>query len=87
MGDTQLGCIHHIPEFHLIHGGKNGHIGNAPQVSDIVNPMVCCAVFSYQSGPVKTENHRQVLQAHIVDNLVVGPLQESGIHVAKRNEA
>ena len=33
----------------------------------------------HQTGPVDGEQHRQVLQRHVVDQLVIGPLQEARI--------
>ena len=37
------------------------------------------AVGANQAGPVDGEQHRQLLQRHIVDQLVVGTLQEARV--------
>ena len=36
-------------------------------------------VASHQPGPVDGKDHGQVLDAHIMQNLVISPLQEGGI--------
>ena len=38
------------------------------------------AIIAHDAGPVQSEDHRQVLQADVVDNLVIGPLQEGRIN-------
>ena len=37
------------------------------------------SVASHQSGPVDGKYHRQVLDAHVMQDLVISPLQEGGI--------
>ena len=37
------------------------------------------AVLAHQAGPVDAEGHIQVLQRHVMDQLVVGALQEGGV--------
>ena len=41
--------------------------------------MVRGTVFSHQPGAVDREDDRQTLQAHVVDDLIVGPLKERRI--------
>ena len=38
------------------------------------------AVLPHQPGPVYGQEHLGVLQGYIVDELVVSPLQEGGVH-------
>ena len=45
------------------------------------------SVASHKPCPVNRENHMQVLNADIVKNLIVGPLQEGGIHCHHRLQA
>ena len=42
--------------------------------------MVCLPVGAHHAGSVDTECNRQILQAHILQYLVVGSLQEGRIH-------
>ncbi len=39
------------------------------------------------SAPIQGQNHRQALQANIVEDLVVGPLHECGVNGYHRNES
>ena len=49
--------------------------------------MVRCPVLSHESGSVKTHHDIQPLYGHIVYNIVVCPLHESGIDVAERHQS
>ena len=42
--------------------------------------MVCFTVFPHHTGPVQGKKDRQLLQADIMNNLVIGPLQKSRIN-------
>ena len=44
------------------------------------------AVGTDNAGAVQREHHRQILQCHVVDQLVVGALQEGGINRHHRLE-
>ena len=44
------------------------------------------AVVAGKAAPIHAEHHRQILQTDVVDNLVIGPLQEGGVNRAKRLE-
>jgi hypothetical protein len=61
--------------------GRAGHadVGNAAQKGDVVVARVRGAVGAHQAGAVEREHHRQVLQRHVVDQLVVAALQEGGV--------
>ena len=49
--------------------------------------MVGGAVFCHQPASINTEGHRQVLRRHVMDHLVIGPLQERRIHGDHRSHA
>jgi len=36
-------------------------------------------VVAHKSAPVEAEDHMEILQAHVMDDLIVGPLQEGGV--------
>src|SRR5690554_1228394 len=42
--------------------------------------MMSGAVLTNHPRPVKGKNHRQFLQAYVVENLVISPLEEGGIN-------
>ena len=44
-------------------------------------------VLAYKSAPVKAEHHIQLLKGNIVNDLVVGSLQEGGIYITERDHA
>ena len=45
------------------------------------------AISTHQASPVKGKHHGQVLQSHIVNELVVAALQEGGVNGHHRLEA
>ncbi len=45
------------------------------------------SVFPYQTSPVHGKNHGQVLQGHIMYNLIIGSLQEGRINSHNRPQA
>ena len=49
--------------------------------------MVGGAVGANEAASVQTENHVQVLDGHVVDDLVVGTLHERGVDVAEGHQA
>jgi hypothetical protein len=53
--------------------------GDAAQEGDVVGARVGGAVGADQAGAVQREDHRQVLQRHVVDQLVVATLQEGAV--------
>jgi hypothetical protein len=46
--------------------------------------VVCGSIFPYQAAPVQAKNDGKILKSHIMNDLVICPLKESGIYVAKR---
>jgi hypothetical protein len=52
------------------HGAEEGEIEEA---------VMGGTVGAHEAAPVHRQDHRQFLQADVVDDLVVGPLQEGGI--------
>jgi len=75
----QLGGVEHVAQFQVVHGGCQLQIGDASEVGNVKNPMVGCPVPSHQAGAVQTKHHREVLEGHVVDDLVVPALEEGGI--------
>ena len=42
--------------------------------------MVGLPVLSHQSGPIHAQHHMEVVNGHIVDQHIVGPLEKGGVH-------
>ena len=56
------------------------HIRDARQIGKVENALMRLAVASHQSRPVDCKNDRKILKTDIMENLVVGSLQEGRIH-------
>ena len=67
------------PRLGLVGRRGHHHVGNAAQEGDVVVARVRGAVRAHQAGAVQREGDVQVLQRHVVDQLVVAALQEGGI--------
>ena len=52
------------------------HIGNLAQVCEVELSVMGHAVLADDAGAVDAESDREVLDCHVVDNLVKAPLQE-----------
>ena len=57
------------------------------QEGEVEEPLVGFAVLADHAAPVQGQDHRQVLQADVVEHLVVGPLHEGGIDGGHRPHA
>ncbi len=71
-----LRCEHQIPQHHFISRSGNYHSRHGAEICYIKSSLVGNSVFANQPGAVNAESYRQTGNSHIVDNLVVGPLQE-----------
>ena len=70
----------HPPALFLVTRNKNDHIGDATQVSDVVGPGVSRTIGAHQARPIECEENRQILQCHIMNQLVISTLQERRIN-------
>ena len=71
----------------LVHGRTHNEIGDASYVGQIVHPVMCRTIGPNQSTSVEAEHDMQVLDGHVVDDLVVRPLHERGVDVAEGHQA
>ena len=81
------GGVEHVGELVLVLGLHDRGVGHAAQVGDVEEPVVRRAVLGREPGSVHAEGHRQALQADVVDDHVVGPLQEGRVDGADRPQA
>ncbi len=77
-GVAQRG-VEHVPQLGLVGGGHHHQVGDAAQVGEVERALVRLAVGAHQPAAVEREGDRQLLQRHVVDDLVVGPLQEGRV--------
>ena len=82
--------VEHLPAFVLVRGRHHGHVGKAAQVRKVEGAVVRRAVGADESRPVDREHDGQILQRHVVDQLIVAALQErridgdDGLHAVAR---
>ena len=63
------------------------HVGDGGQIGQIEDPLMGLPVASHQPRPVNGKDYGKILDAHVMQDLVVGPLQEGGINRHHRAEA
>mmetsp|Transcript_26641 Transcript_26641/g.74473 ORF Transcript_26641/g.74473 Transcript_26641/m.74473 type:complete len:447 (-) Transcript_26641:793-2133(-) len=78
---------HHVQQLGLVGGRHDHHVGHAREVRQVEGPAVRGPVSAHQARAVQREPHGQLLQRHVVDDLVVRALQEGGVDGADRDEA
>ncbi len=69
----------HLPKLGRIRGGCYHHIRDVTQVGKVERAVMGGTVVTHEACAVNREDHRQVLKAHVVDNLIVRPLEERGV--------
>jgi hypothetical protein len=57
-------------------GRGDRHARHRQHVGDVVETHMGLAVFAHQSGAIHREDHRQLLHRDVVDDVVVGALEE-----------
>ena len=70
------GGVEHLPALVLVGRRHHHHVRDAAQVGEVERALVRRAVAAHEAAAVDRERHRQVLQRDVVDQLVVGALQE-----------
>ena len=71
----------------LIRRASHAHVGNAAHKRNVVRTRVRRAISAHQPRAVQCEYDGQVLQGHVVDQLIVRTLQEGGIDCHDRLHA
>ena len=64
----------HVGQLVFVFGHHVHHVRNAAQITDVENPVVGGTVVGGEAAPIHAEDHRQVLQADIVDDGIEGAL-------------
>ena len=71
--------MEHVNQRGLVPGRHQGDVRKAAQVGDVEGAVVGRPVVADQSGAVHREDHVQLLEADIVDDLVVAALEEGRV--------
>ena len=72
----------HVHQLILVLGRHQDHVGHAAEIRNIVKPMMRGPVVGRQPRAVHAENHRQILQCGVVDDAIIGALQERRVNRA-----
>ena len=60
-------------------GRHDDDVRDGPQVREVEEPVVGRAVVAHDAAAVQGEHHGELLEADVVQHLVVGPLHEGGV--------
>ena len=66
---------------------RNRHVRQGAQVRDVEHTVVCGPIRTDQASAVQSQHHRQVLQRHFLEHLVVAALQEGRVDGCDRAQA
>ena len=67
----------------LVDGSRYHHARNAAQIGEIEQAVMRHAVLAHYAATVKAEGDGQVLDGNIVNDVVVGTLQERTVDAAE----
>ena len=81
--DRNLGRDH-VHQFGLVGSRHDDEIGQAAEIGVVERAGMGGAVGTDQAGAIDREAHRQALDRHVMDDLVVAALQEGRIDRAER---
>ena len=81
--DRDLGRDH-VHQFGFVGGRHDDEIGQAAEIGVVERSGMGRAVGADQAGAIDGEAHRQALDRHVMDDLVVAALQEGRIDRAER---
>ena len=71
--------IQHLAALVFIAWRHNNHVRDAAQIGEIERPLVRLPVGANDACTVDRKQDRQLLNRHVVNHLIVGALQESGV--------
>ena len=74
-----IGCRQQLTRFALICRAGHAHIGNAAHKGDVIRTGVGCPIGTDQTCAIQRKHHRQILQRHVMNQLVISALQKGGI--------
>ena len=77
----------HARQVRLVGGGHQHHAGQSPHEADVERAGVGRAIGAHQTGAVHRKAHRQALDRHVMDDLVVTALKEGRVDRAERLHA
>ena len=79
--------VQQLPALVLVRRRHDHRVGNAAQVGQIVAALMSRAIAADEAGAIDRKHDRQVLQRHVVNELIVGALQERRVDRDHRPQA
>src|ERR1035441_8321778 len=73
----------HVGQLVLVLGHHVDHVGDAAEIADVEQAVVRGTVVGREAAAIQAENHRQVLQADIVNDRIESALQEGRVNRAE----
>ena len=80
------GSKHHVRQFIFMARRHSDNVGHRTQVGNVKEAVVRGTVIGGKASAIHAERHRQILQSHIVDDAIVGALEERGVNRDNRPE-
>ena len=63
--------VEHGADVMLVAGRHHHHVGEDPEVGQVIAAVVSGAVCADQTGPVETEDDRKVLERNLLEDLII----------------
>ncbi len=84
--------MQHLSKLGLVGGSEHHQVRDAAQVCQVEHPVMGRAVLAHKSGTIEAEDHVQVLQCNIHDELVICALHERRVdgdhgHASSRSKS
>ena len=80
----QRGGVRHVAQLFAVHGRHHYHPRNHAQVTQVERAVVRRPVGANQPAAIEREKHRQLLNRHVVNDLIDRPLQERRVDADDR---
>ena len=77
----------HIRQLVLVFWNHVHEVRDGPKIANVEKAVVRRTVVGGKTSAIDAKDHRQVLQTHIVNNGIEGPLEERGVDGAERLHA
>ena len=79
--------VHEVAQLQLVERGCDDKVRNGAVGGQVEDSVVRGSVLADQTGSVKAEDHLEILQGNVVDDIVVGSLHEGGVDIAEGQHA
>ena len=81
------GGVHKVAQVPFVKRRTDDEVGDGAEVGQVEQAVVSCSVFAHKSGSVDANYKMQLLNGHVVDNIIVSPLHKRRVDVAEWNHS